>query len=59
MELHAGLILIVPNLVPAKQLALFEAALVHIGQRQLVNAVVEVDIVAGTVRCREYSLPLA
>jgi len=57
--LHAGLILIVPNLAPAKQFALFEAALIHIGQRQLVNAVVEVDIVAGTVRCREYSLPLA
>jgi len=25
----------------------------------LVDAVLEVEIVAGTVRCREYSLPLA
>lgn len=56
-RLHAGLIIIVPNLVPEQQRAFFQAALLHIGLRQLVNAVVEVEAAAGTIRCREYGLP--
>ena len=57
IRLHAGMIVIVPNLVPERQRAFLEAALLHIGQRQLVNVVVEVEAAAGTIRCREYALP--
>jgi predicted nuclease of predicted toxin-antitoxin system len=56
-ELHAGLIILLPNLAPARQRELFEAALLHAGRRELVNAVLEVDLVAGLIRCREYNLP--
>ena len=56
-RLHAGLIIIVPNLVPEQQRAFFEAALLHVGQRQLLNVVVEVEAAAGAIQCREYALP--
>ena len=32
MDLHAGLIVIVPNAVPSLQRALFEAAILHLGE---------------------------
>jgi predicted nuclease of predicted toxin-antitoxin system len=57
-ELHAGLIIIVPNVVPAMQRSLLEAVLVHIGERQLVNAVIETELEGKTIRCLEYSMPL-
>ena len=56
-RLHAGLIIIVPNLVPEQQRVFFEVALFHVGQRQLVNVVIEVEAAEGTIRCREYALP--
>jgi predicted nuclease of predicted toxin-antitoxin system len=55
--LHPGLIIIVPNVTPARQRELFQVALTHIGMRLLTNAVVEVDFVGGAVTCREYSYP--
>ena len=56
-ELHAGLVIIVPNVIPSRQRELFRAALWHIGKRDLMNAVLEVDL-AGTVAiCREYPHP--
>jgi hypothetical protein len=56
-ELHAGFVIIVPNIVPSRQRELFRAALSHIGKRDLMNAVLEVDL-AGTVAiCREYPHP--
>jgi hypothetical protein len=48
-ELHAGLVIIVPNVIPARQRKLFRAALSHIGQRDLINAMLEVDL-----RCYGY-----
>ncbi len=53
-ELHAGLVIIVPNVVPSRQRELFAAALSHIGKRDLMNAVLEVDLVGAKAACREY-----
>ena len=56
-QLHAGLVIIVPNVTPSRQRELFRAALSHIGKRNLINAVLEVDLVGATVTCREYPYP--
>ncbi len=56
-ELRAGLVIIVPNITPQRQRELFRAALSHIGKRDLINAVLEVDLTDHTVTCREYSFP--
>jgi predicted nuclease of predicted toxin-antitoxin system len=56
-ELHAGLILIMPNITPVHQRELFRAALSHIGKRELINAVLEVDLSGATAICREYLYP--
>ncbi len=57
-ELHAGLVIILPNVTPSRQRELFRAALSHIGKRDLINAVLEVDLAGATATCREYSYPL-
>lgn len=41
------------------QRELFQSALSHIGKRDLINAVLEVDLAGGTATCREYSYPLS
>jgi predicted nuclease of predicted toxin-antitoxin system len=56
-ELHAGLIVILPNVKPSRQRELFQAALSHIGARDLINAVLEVEFAGATAICREYSYP--
>ena len=56
-QLHAGLVIILPNVTPSLQRELFRAALSHIGKRDLVNAVLEVDLAGATAACREYSYP--
>jgi predicted nuclease of predicted toxin-antitoxin system len=58
-ELHAGLVTIVPNVPPARQRALFQAALSHIAGRDLLNAALEVNIEGATITCREYSCPVS
>ncbi len=58
-ELHASLIIILPNLPPLRQRELFEAALSHVGKRQLINTVLEVEFEVGAVVCREYPYPAA
>jgi predicted nuclease of predicted toxin-antitoxin system len=57
MDLHPGLIVIVPNVVPALQRALLLGAFQYLSGRDLVNTVVEVTLKAKTVHCMEYSLP--
>jgi len=57
MELHPGLIVLVPNVVPALQRALFRAAIQYLAGRDLLNAVIEVSLEGKTVRCVEYQLP--
>jgi predicted nuclease of predicted toxin-antitoxin system len=56
-ELHAGLIILIPNVPPALQRALFRAALEYSAGRNLVNTAIEVSIAGKTVRCAEYELP--
>ncbi len=55
--LHAGVIVIVPNVVPLQQRELFAAALKHIGPRDLTNTVVEVRFAGNDIHCSEYELP--
>jgi predicted nuclease of predicted toxin-antitoxin system len=58
-ELHAGLVIILPNVTPSRQRQLFQAALSHIGTRDLINALLEVEFAGATATCREYSYPLS
>jgi len=55
--LHAGVIIIVPNVPPVDQKALFSAALKHIGTRDLTNTIVEVRYTASRITCSQYLLP--
>jgi predicted nuclease of predicted toxin-antitoxin system len=55
--LHAGVIIIIPSVAPARQRELFSAALKHIGARDLTNTVVEVQYAGTRVLCAEYDLP--
>ena len=61
MEMHAGLIVIVPNVAPSVQRALFEAAILYLAGRDLVNSVVELSLEgkpgSKIVKCVEYPLP--
>lgn len=57
--LHAGVIIIVPSVIPSHQRELFSAALKHIGARDLTNTVVEVNYVGKQIACSEYPLPKA
>jgi predicted nuclease of predicted toxin-antitoxin system len=57
MDLHPGLIVVVQNVAPAKQRALFRAVLEFSTGRALVNAVVEVSLNGDTIRCVEYPFP--
>lgn len=43
-ELHPGLIVPVPNVAPAIQRALFDAAIQYLAGRDLVNSVLEVSL---------------
>jgi predicted nuclease of predicted toxin-antitoxin system len=58
IELHAGLIVIVPNVVPVVQCATFKAAIRYFVGRDLVNSVVEVLLKGRVVECIEYHLPM-
>ena len=53
---HAGLVIIVPNVTPIKQRELFQAALDHIGKSEIVNAVLELEYHGDQIECREYPL---
>jgi predicted nuclease of predicted toxin-antitoxin system len=56
--LHAGLVIIVPQVPPARQRELFGALLDHLGvEGQLVNEVVEIVIDGDEVRMDTYNLP--
>jgi predicted nuclease of predicted toxin-antitoxin system len=57
MDLHAGLVVLIPNVVPALQRALFQAALQFSAERDLVNTAVEVSLEGEIVHCLEYRLP--
>jgi predicted nuclease of predicted toxin-antitoxin system len=54
---HPGLIVLVPNVTPALQRALFRAALQYSAPRDLVNTAVEVSLKDEAVRCVAHQLP--
>jgi predicted nuclease of predicted toxin-antitoxin system len=57
--LHAGVVIIVPSVTPARQRELFSAALKHIGAKDMTNTVVEVKYAGERIVCSEYPLPEA
>jgi predicted nuclease of predicted toxin-antitoxin system len=55
--IHAGLVILLPQVIPAKQQELFRLAIADIQPGdQLVNEVVEIGIVAGRVEVARYEL---
>ncbi len=56
-SIHAGLVIVVPNVVPALQRELMEAVLDHVGSKDLINTVIEVGIENGHTAIVEYKLP--
>jgi predicted nuclease of predicted toxin-antitoxin system len=57
MELDAGLIVLVPNVVPALSAGLFQAAIQYLAGKSLIDAVIEVTSDGKTATCIEYQLP--
>lgn len=56
-QLHAGLVVVIPNVSPDRQRTLFDAVLNHIGQREPINTVLEVEYRGTEILCTEYSFP--
>lgn len=56
-SLHAGLIILVPNVTPALQRELLSFALNELRGCDLTNTVVEIDCRHGRPECRPYSFP--
>jgi predicted nuclease of predicted toxin-antitoxin system len=57
-ELHAGLVIIVPQVLPALQRELFDLILLELAESQdFVNEVIEVTIDEGNAVLTRYSLP--
>jgi predicted nuclease of predicted toxin-antitoxin system len=57
MELHASLIILVPNVVPALQRALLKAEILYLGRREPVNTALEITIESKSIQCAEFPLP--
>ena len=57
VPIHAGLIIVIPNVIPALQRELMAAVLDHVGQGGLINTVIEVGIEDGQIAIAEYKLP--
>ena len=57
-QVHAGLVIIVPNVTPHRQRELFQAALNHIGRGEIINVVLEVEYSGDRIECRQYPLPI-
>ena len=55
--LHAGVIIIVPSVAPARQRELLSATLKHVGARDITNTVVEIQYAGTRIVCSEYDLP--
>ena len=57
-QIHPGLVIIVPNIVPPIQRELLEILLDYIGDRDLVNRAVEITLSGDTAEIEEYDIPL-
>ncbi len=59
-EVHAGLLIIVPQVAPDKQRELFDALLEELGaDAAVVNEVIEIEIDDGVAVITRYDLPAA
>jgi predicted nuclease of predicted toxin-antitoxin system len=57
-EIHGGLVILIPNVPPAEQRELFDAALEELADAPgLTNEALEVGIVEGDIRITRYELP--
>jgi len=56
--IHAGLVIVIPNVAPALQRALLVTVLEYVGERDLVNRVIEIDLRGDRTEIREYEFPL-
>lgn len=57
-EIHAGLIIIVPQVPPARQRELFHAIIEYLaGAGGLINAAIEIYLDNGEIRLDRYTLP--
>lgn len=56
-QIHAGLVIIVPNVAPTIQRALLAAVLDYIGDRELVNRAIEINLSGYTTEIEEYETP--
>lgn len=58
VELHAGLVILIPNVPPAQQRQLFDAALDDLAEHpDLVNQSIEVDFDKGSIVIERHDLP--
>lgn len=55
-ELHAGLVILIPNVPPADQRALFDVVLDDIAGGDLINEALEIQVVEGEVEIIRYAL---
>jgi predicted nuclease of predicted toxin-antitoxin system len=55
-KLHAGLVVIVPQVLPARQRALFESVLDEIGDEEPINEAIEVELENGEAVITRYEL---
>ena len=56
-NLHAGLVIIIPQLVPARQRALFDKLLEILAEGEMINTVIEIEIVDGDAVLNCYQMP--
>jgi predicted nuclease of predicted toxin-antitoxin system len=57
-EIHAGLIILIPNVTPEEQRVLFDAALDELGGTAgLINEALELSVVEGEIQITRYELP--
>jgi hypothetical protein len=55
--IHAGLVILLPNVPPAQQRVLFDAALDDVTDGGLINQALEVGIIDGAIQISRYELP--
>ena len=57
-DIHAGLVILIPNVPPDQQRVLFDAALDELGDGVgLINEALEVSLVDGEIQITRYELP--
>lgn len=58
-DIHAGLVILIPNVPPDLQRVLFDAALDDVAGGGLINEALEVGVVDGEIQITRYDLPHA